>query len=197
MTMELVALEPFEPLAISSDALYEVLDGEIVEKPPMGTRQELMAGILYLRLGHFVEMHKLGWAVVETLFDFTKQVGHKRRPDLAFVSEQRWPRSKAIPERDGWQVVPDLAIEVVSPSNSWDEVLDKVQEYFQVGVRRVWVVSGPHRQVHVFSSPTEVRIFARTDTLDDAELLPGFRLPVAEVFTTERDASGNAVGRSP
>ena len=166
----------------TDDVLYEVVDGQIVELPPMGTRQEITAGVLHVRLGHFVDSNKLGRAVMETLFDFTAQVGRKRRPDVAFVSQQRWPLSQTIPDTDGWPVVPNLAVEVVSRSNSWEEVMDKLQEYFEAGVERVWVVSPAHQQIHVFQTPTSVRILTLPDDLTDEQLLPGFRLPLRELF---------------
>lgn len=167
---------------LPDDVLYEVVDGRIVELPPKGTRQEVTIGELFFRLGLFVDKKKLGRAVALTLFDLTEQIGRKRRPDVAFVANQRWPLSKPIPDTDGWQVVPNLAVEVVSRTNSWEEVMDKVQEYFLVGIERVWVVSAVHRQVHVYNSPTTVSILTVDDNLEDESLLPGFRLPLNELF---------------
>ncbi|MDA1016112.1 MAG: Uma2 family endonuclease, partial [Planctomycetota bacterium] len=125
---------------IPSDALYEVIDGEIVELPSMGTRQEVFTSKMQVRVGRHVDVNNLGHFVVETLFDFTEQVGHKRRPDLAFVSKDRWPLTREPPDRDGWPVVPNLAIEVVSRSNLWEAGWEKIAEYFQVGVERVWAI---------------------------------------------------------
>ncbi len=167
---------------VSDDALYEVIDGRIVELPPMGTDQEVTAGILHIRLGSHVDATKAGRAVMETLFDFTEQVGRKRRPDVAFVSTQRWPRSKPVGAGDGWPVVPNLAVEVISPSNSWDEVIAKIHEYFQVGVERVWVVTTSKKQVHIYESPTSVRILSADKELTDEDLLPGFKLALADLF---------------
>lgn len=167
---------------IPDDALYEVINGKIVELPPMGTDQEITAGILHIRLGTHADATKVGRAVMETLFDFTQQVGHKRRPDVAFVSSQRWPRSKPVGPGDGWPVVPDLVIEVISPSNSWDQVAAKIHEYFHVGVERVWVVTTSQKQVHVYTSPTDVRILSLDEELTDDHLLPGFKLALTDLF---------------
>jgi Uma2 family endonuclease len=182
MATAILPIESAGEQTVPDDVLYEVIDGQIVELPPMGTRQEITAGVLHLCLGQFVETQKLGRAVMETLFDLTNQVGRKRRPDVAFVSQQRWPRSKPIPETDGWQVVPNLAVEVTSRTNPWDEVMEKVKEYFQVGVERVWVVSPRQLQVHVFETAHTVRIVTLDDDLTDEQLLPGFRLPLRELF---------------
>lgn len=167
---------------LDDDALYEVIDGQIVELPPMGTNQEITASILHGRITSHADTTKIGRAVMETLFDFTQQVGRKRRPDVAFVANERWPRTKRVGDEDGWQVVPNLAVEVISPSNSWDDVSDKIREYFQVGVERVWVVTTSQKQVHIYGSPTEVKILSHTDELSDEQLLPGFRLKLTELF---------------
>jgi Uma2 family endonuclease len=187
-TMESTEPREVPDHVIPDDVLYEVIDGQIVELPPMGTRQEVTAGILQIKLGYFTDTNGLGRTVMETLFDFTEQVGRKRRPDVAFVDRERWPKSKPIPESDGWEVVPNLAVEVVSPSNAWEDVLEKIHEYFHVGAERVWVITASRRQVHVFHSPTSVRILAKDDVLTDDALFPGFRLPLADLF----EAAGEA-----
>lgn len=175
---------PAAPLrrAALDEVLYEVIDGQVVETLPMGIRQEIVAGILYGRLLQVVDGHSLGRAVMETLFDFEERLGRKRRPDVAFVSETRWPRNKTIPDSEAWAVVPNLAVEVVSRTNSWETVMEKIDEFFQVGVERVWVVSPPRRQVHVYETATSVRILTHADNLTDDQLLPGFRLPLRELF---------------
>ena len=119
---------------------------------------------------------------METLFDFTEQVGHKRRPDLAFVSKDRWPLTREPPDRDGWPVVPNLAIEVVSRSNLWEDGWEKIGEYFQVGVERVWAIGLKAKQIHVYDSPSCVRILGVNDVLTDESLLPGFRLQLHDLF---------------
>jgi Uma2 family endonuclease len=78
---------------VDNDALYEVVNGEIVELPPMGIYETWIASILHAHLHMFVA-NELGRAVMEPLFDFTKIIGNKRRPDVAFVSYQRWPRDR-------------------------------------------------------------------------------------------------------
>lgn len=168
--------------SIAVDALYEVIDGEMVELPSMGTRQELFAGRLHVKLASQVESNQLGQAVMETLFDFREQVDRKRRPDLAFVSSQTWPVDQDLPDVDGWPVIPDLAIEIISKSNSWEDTLEKIDEYFEVGVKRVWVFSLKSRKIHIFRSPTEVEIITPKTKLQDAELLPGVSLDLESLF---------------
>ena len=82
---------------------------------------------------------------------------------------------------------PRLAIEVVSPTNLAEDLLAKVDEYFQAGVRQVWVVYPAAARVHVHESPTQIRVLGRGDELDGGPLLPGFRLPLAELFEAEAE----------
>jgi Uma2 family endonuclease len=165
--------------AADADALFEIVNGEVLEIAPMGVYETWIASVLIQNL---VAERNLGRAVIETLFDFTKKAGSKRRPDLAFVSYKRWPREKKVPRTEAWDVVPDLAVEVVSPTNTADEVIGKLTEYFLVGVERVWVVYPTQRQVYVYSSPTDVRIVTEGDDLTDETFLPGFRLALRTLF---------------
>ena len=73
------------------DILYEVVDGKLVELGPMGAHEILLATVLVVHLANFVRQHQLGRVVQELLFDFTAMAQRKRRPDVAFVSYERWP----------------------------------------------------------------------------------------------------------
>jgi Uma2 family endonuclease len=83
-----------------------------------------------------------GRAVSEMLFDLGAGLS-QRRPDVAYVSYDRWARHRRVPRTQAWAVVPELTVEVISPSNTFEEILGKVHEYFQAGVQRVWVVPPP------------------------------------------------------
>lgn len=167
---------------IADDALFEVVDGQQVEVSHMGPRETCIASALIVFIQNFASSKRLGRAVVEVLFDLAP-VNRQRRPDLAFVSTQRWP-SRQWPARgeNAWKVIPDLAAEIVSPTNTADEVVAKVQDYFQAGVRLVWVLYPDPGQVYVYESPAKVRVLTRQDVLDGGEVLPGFQLPLAELF---------------
>jgi Uma2 family endonuclease len=78
--------------------------------------------------------------------------------------------------------VPELAIEVVSLTNTADEVAEKLEEYFLLGVRIVWVVYPRQSMVYAYTSPKEVRVLTMGDVLDGGDVLPGFRLPVEKIF---------------
>ena len=91
-------------------------------------------------------------------------------------------RNRRVPEARSWAVVPDLAIEIVSTTNTVDQVAQKLQEYFRVGVRLVWVVYPRQCWVYVYSSPKEIQVRSPGDELDGGEVLPGFRVRLEQIF---------------
>jgi Uma2 family endonuclease len=172
---------PTEPL-LNGDVLYEVVDNEIREVAPMNARETRFANNLSLALGQFGRSNSLGMSDVEMLFLIDKSRNLQRRPDVSFVSFQRWPKGKPVPATPAWEVVPDLAVEIVSASNDAYEVLEKVEEYFACGVRRVWLVYPPFFKVYDYDSPTSVRILTRADQLSGGDVVPGFDVPLSELF---------------
>ena len=92
-------------------------------------------------------------------------------------------------KENAWDVVPDLVIEVTSPHDLVEESLQKIDEYFQVGVQFVWVVYPELRRVYVYESPKEIRVLADDDTLDGGTVLPGFQLRVDSLFDPVAPAS--------
>jgi Uma2 family endonuclease len=175
-------------LSLADDMLYEVVDDQIVELGPMGAHEIWLATELVVHLMNFAKQHQLGRAVQEMLFDFTAMVQRKRRPDAAFVSYERWPRQRRVPHAEAWEVVPNLAVEVISPSDRGDDILDKVAEYFRIGVECVWVIFTSQEQVYIYESPTQVRILTRADELYGEPVLPHFRLPLAALFEEVEEA---------
>ena len=173
------------PARSADDVLYEVIDGRIVEKPPMGAYQGMVAAWLIKLLNTSEAVNRLGVVVSEILFHLDPARDQKRRPDVAFVSFERWPRRRPVPEGESWVVVPDLAVEVVSPTNMANEVIDKVEEYFRAGVRLVWVIYPTQRRIYAYTSPTALRILQAGDDLDGGPVIPGFRVTVNAVFGDE------------
>jgi Uma2 family endonuclease len=172
------------------DFHYEVVDGQFVETPRMGAFESVIASILQTYLGPYAKEKGLGRVAIETLFilDATRRL--RRRPDVAYVSYERWPRSRRVPRAEAWDVVPDLAVEVVSPTNTADEVLGKIREYFEAGVRRVWVIYPTEELAYVYRSPTQNVILATADEFDGEDVLPGFRLGLSKLFEAEDEPNG-------
>lgn len=179
-------LDPQLEQQIDSEMLYEIVDGEIVEKD-MGAYEILIANLIFEHLAPFVRANKLGCATHEMVF-YLKSVDQHCRPDLAFVSAERWPVTKGRPKTPAWEIVPDLACEVVSPSNTMDEVVAKVREYFTAGVRLVLVVLPDDEQVYVYDSPESITVVPKSGTLTAEPVVPGFRLPLAELFDDQSES---------
>ena len=169
------------PSLPTSEALYEMVGGRPVEKP-MGAYEVHLANRLFFAIGQFVFARDLGWVEAEMLFDFGQQDQPHRRPDVAYVSHGRWPKGVRIPSARSWAVVPDLAIEVVSPTDPAIDIEAKVVEYFEAGVRLVWVVYPATERVYRHESLEVVHVVTRQGELDGGAVLPGFRLAVASLF---------------
>jgi Uma2 family endonuclease len=177
------------PALFDSEAakFYEVVDGEIVENPPMGARESILASFLQDLVSPVARSNRLGRVVTETLFLLDPSRKLKRRPDLAFVSAQRWALKRPVPETEAWEVVPDLAVEVISKNNSAYTVARKIDEYFDAGARGVWVVYPITSKVYVYDSPTRVRILQLGDELDGEEVIPGFHVALSTLFEPEEE----------
>lgn len=163
------------------DKLYEVVDGEFVESKTMGASQTRIAARLLTALAVFLRENKLGEADAEMLFILRQTPRLERRPDVSYVSFERWPADVPVPEGT-WDVIPDLAVEVISPSNSAADILDKLSDYFEAGVKRVWVVYPRKRIVHDYASLDEIRVLRGDASLDGGVLLPGFSIKLPDLF---------------
>jgi Uma2 family endonuclease len=167
------------------DELYEVVNGQRQEPPPMGAFETHIANRLSRFLSYHTWAQRLGHVEVEMLFRLDAATDLQRRPDLSFVSYERWTRGRPVPRTPSWDVAPDLAVEVVSPTNSASGILDKIGEYFRAGVLTVWVIYPVEEQIYVYESPTIVRVLTLGAELDGGAVVPGFRLPLASLFRDE------------
>jgi Uma2 family endonuclease len=174
----------------TDDLLYEVIEGRMVELPPMSSRETYLASILIALLGLHARASEQGRVVGEMLFKLDPTRNQKRRPDVAFVSFDRWPKTRRVPATHGWEVVPELAIEVVSPTDAAVDLLEKIEEYFQTGVRRVWVVYPGSRCVYDYESLTTIRVLRVGDRIEGGGLLPGFGLTLADLFEVDQVDEG-------
>ena len=161
---------------------YEIIDGQRVEMPPMSADSQGLASRLVRHMSNFGVERDLGEAYGETLFKLPLKEDRNRKPDVAFVPYSRWAKNRPLPATNEWDVLPDLCVEVVSPSDRADEIMDKVREYFQAGVRLVWVFYPRHGVVYIYESLAAVRGLTRADALDGGPVLPGFSLPLTELF---------------
>jgi Uma2 family endonuclease len=178
-----LAPAPADVHLVDDDALYEIIDGQRVELPPISAYAGRISNRIRRIIGQFADANQHGEAVNEVLFKLALDRDRNRRPDAAFVSFERWPQEKGMPiAGNGWEVTPDLAVEVVSPTDRAEELKEKIAEYFEAGVRLVWVVHPLLQLVDVYESLIQIRGLTRTNTLDGGWVLPGFRTPVAALF---------------
>lgn len=164
----------------------ELVEGTLVEKV-MGLRESLLAVFLGELLGPFVRRQNLGILSGEQ-GTYELLEGLVRLPDVAFVSWDRLP-NRRIPDEPVPNVVPDLAVEILSASNTLGEMARKRGEYFKAGVRLVWEIDPRARSVRVYTSASAYTDLTADDTLDGAPVLPGFALSLAQLFA-ELDRHG-------
>lgn len=167
---------------LARDGLFEVIGGEVVEIERMGAAETVLASWLIQLIGNFNQQDEVGHIVVETMFDLHLPSGRQRRPDLAFVSRDRWPIDKPLPSGESWDVIPDLAIEIVSPSNLGDDLMEKTCDYFAAGVQAVWLIFPRQHLLQVYTSPSDVTGYGAGDDVPGEPVLPGFRLPLEKLF---------------
>ncbi|HEY0009235.1 MAG TPA: Uma2 family endonuclease [Tepidisphaeraceae bacterium] len=171
-----------ELLALGPDFHGELVRGRIIEMAPAGSDHGDIALTLGSLVHVFVREHKLGRTyAAETGFILALNPDTVRAPDVAFVSAARVDQLRA---GSGFlNGPPDLAVEVLSPSNSAAEMLEKVSDYLKAGTKLVWIVNPTRRTITVHDvGKQDVDVLAETDTLTAEGVLPGFAVRVATIF---------------
>jgi len=161
---------------------YELIRGELVRLPMSSMESSSIAMHIGSELRTFVRTSGLGLVMgADGAFILRRNPDTTRIPDVSFVSAERLP---PVEERRRFpEMAPDLAVEVISPSDRTSETNRKVMDYLEAGVRLVWVVDPPVRTVAVHTPDRVVHILHEDDTLDGGDVLPGFTLPVANIFS--------------
>ncbi len=171
-----------ELLAMSDDGYrYELVKGELIRMAPTGHKHGIVTMRIAGPLYRYVKNNNLGEVYgAESGFLISQDPDTVRAPDVAFVRRERIERAGDV--RSYWIGPPDLAVEVVSPGDTVDEVEDKVSEWLEAGTEAVWVVSPKLHTVTVYRSLTEVVALTDKDTLGGGDVVPGFEIKVAEIF---------------
>jgi Uma2 family endonuclease len=160
--------------------LFELVDGILVEKV-MGFTGSRIASRLIAALEAYADAHDLG--VVTGEGGMIRMPDNLVRiPDVSFIGWDQFP-DRELPEEGAPEIVPDLAVEVLSKGNTAAEMARKLREYFVVGATLVWFVEPRDKTVTVYSSPSKSKVLSTSDMLDGGKVLPGFKLPVAKLFT--------------
>jgi Uma2 family endonuclease len=162
-----------------TDRLYELVDGVLVEKVMGYPESALNLDLVYF-LKAFLKEHDLG-DLAGADGAMRLMPGLVRIPDLSFISWDRLPGRRRTRDRIAG-LSPDLAIEVLSESNTETEMERKLKDYFLSGVRLVWFVDMEKRTVEVFTAPDESVLLTEEQTLDGGAVLPGFAVLLRDVF---------------
>ncbi len=162
-----------------SDDLYEVIDGVRTVKT-MGFLASIIATRLARHLGIYAEDHDIGLVILESIFKFSDAA--TRRPDISLVSFEQLAKIDLRSDPAEPELAPKLAVEVISPTNSAVAVERKILKYFAAGVEAVWVVHPTTERIYLYDSPTACKIIGSGDMLEGGKVLPGFSMPVADVF---------------
>ena len=197
--LDRIRFRPYPGTATESDVLEaeqrdnrlcELVDGVLVEKA-MGFREAILAGAILGWLREFVIPRNLGCVTgadgMLRLFP-----GLVRIPDVAYASWDCFPDGK-LPADPIPDLAPDLAVEVLSRSNRPREMQRKLREYFDAGVKLVWLVDPEPRTVAVYRSPDECLMLDQAQTLDGGEVLPGFAVALRDLFS-ELDRQRGTIG---
>lgn len=178
-----LTLEEFYALVEAGEQDIELSKGRLVRKygelmSPPGEDHGSIALEVGFHLKLYIQQHG-GRAGVESGIILSREEATVRSPDVYFTSKER-----LSPSSSGFiRTIPDLAVEVVSPNDTAAEVSEKVDEYLEFGVKLIWVIYPHARKVAVYSSDGRFRTLASGQTLDGGDVLPGFSVPVDQIFS--------------
>jgi Uma2 family endonuclease len=159
---------------------YELVNGEVITIGNSGMEHGNLGMFLGGAIEIYVRPRKLG-VTCGSSTAFTMKSGNKRSPDVSFVARERLPGVKRLPK--GYFLgAPDLAVEVISPSNTFEEIHNKLVDYFESGCRLAWVIHPDEQWVLVYRQPQPDRLLKITDVLTGEEIIPDFTLALSELF---------------
>ncbi len=160
---------------------YELISGELKTMSPAGWRHGDVGGALQGILAEHIRKHKSGKLfLAETGFLLSRDPDTVRAPDIAFVHKDHLP--KDLRDDAYWPGPPDLAVEVVSPSETYREVDEKANAWLAAGARLVWIVNPLQRTVSIYRAGASVETLTGADHLTGGDVLSGFRCEVSDIF---------------
>lgn len=170
-------------LEAQENRLFELVDGVLVEKA-IGARESLLATHLSFLLKCYLQENDLGVVLgADGMLRLRPRL--VRIPDVSFIAWDQIP-GEEFPFKPIPGLYPDLAVEVLSDSNTPREIERKLAEYFEAGCRLAWVIDPKTRTADVYTAPDECQHLRPTQSLDGGDVLPGFKLPLKELFASTR-----------
>jgi len=179
-TKTLLTLADFQTLPWPDGVRYELDEGELVSMPFPTPFHNNVAGEIYIALRSFARSSLLGHVFPsDTGYVLSREQATVRGPDVSFVTAHRY---RSIDLKRDIEGAPDLAIEVVSPSETAADLHKKIGQYLSAGSHLVWIVYPDSREIEVHDRNFSIRLFRENDTLVAPDLLPGFAIQVRELF---------------
>lgn len=167
---------------------FEIINGEIWAMTPAKKKHSKISKRIYDRILFFLSEHDLGEVFFETAFileDVTDWVAGSRVPDVMFYECNRYDAHEAEnPDDEGkpFILVPDLVVEIISPTDKYTEVNQKLDAYLGDGVKLIWIVDPQRKTISVYEGSDTPKTLREDDTLTGGDVLKGFELGVKEVF---------------
>lgn len=176
----LLTADEFYEFCCHNDGRYELVDGRVVELAPANEEHGEVALNIGTEFNLYSRQHGIGRGGVEIGYRLRQNPDVVRGPDVSFNVRSRVEGER--PLRTFVSGAPDIAVEVFSPSNTEAEMARKVAEYLAAGSRRVWVTYTSNRSVTVHRDDGATITYTGDEVITDEELLPGFSLPLSEIF---------------
>lgn len=172
--------ETFVRLPENAHKTFELVNGEVLVVPAPSPLHAYIAGVIYAAILRYLQSHDIGFAFPDSV-SYVLSQDTEVIPDASYVSYARQPE---LPQK--FTIAPDLAVEVVSPSNRPRQMLNKVERYLESGTQLVWVVYPEEQVVDVYrlgeGGTIQIRKLTLEDRFDGETLLPGFELAVQDIF---------------
>ncbi|CAN5541998.1 hypothetical protein BH23CHL2_BH23CHL2_09290 [soil metagenome] len=183
-TKHALSADEFWELPEKQGVRFELVDGEVVEMPGSTMSHSEFVVIIFTLLRSYVLKHDLGRVYPDGLsYLLRRNPDTLRIPDVSFIPRDRLPAEG--PQESYADIIPGLVVEVVSPGNSAVELRRRTRDYVDSGVEQVWIVWPDDRSVSVYAGSMTPLELAAEDTLDGGDVLPGFSVPVADLFDIE------------
>ncbi len=161
------------------DRNFELINGEIIEKMPT-QKHGRIAGVLVKKIGIFLDQNPIGYVEIEVRYRIPEDMLNAVQPDVSVVKDVVTPSVEqgAVPK------MPDLAVEIKSPDDTFRQMRDKAEYYLKHGAKLVWLVYPEQHVIEVYAPEVDSKMLTERDTLDGGEVLPGFSLAASELFKT-------------